>query len=82
VTGSTDGGVWGSEVYTTDSSLAAAAVHAGVLKAGEKAVIKVRIIAGQKSYLATTHNGVTSQDWGPWTTSFTVERVQAERSKP
>jgi LCCL domain-containing protein len=73
-TGSVDGAVWGGEVYTTDSNLGTAAVHAGVLRAGEKAIVRVRIVAGQKSYLGSTAHGITSQAWGSWTSSFTIER--------
>jgi hypothetical protein len=73
-TGSLQGSVWGSEVFTSDSHLGTAAVHSGVLKPGEVGVLKVRVLAGQKSYQATTSNGVTSQSWGPWNISFTVER--------
>lgn len=78
VVGSTTGAIWGDEAYTSDSSLAAAVVHAGVLKAGEKGIVRVRFLAGQKSYRAATRNGVTSEAYGPWTVSFTVERVKAE----
>ena len=35
VTGETHGPLWGTDVYTTDSSPAKAAVHAGVLRDGE-----------------------------------------------
>lgn len=73
VTGSTTDSIWGTEVYTTDSYLGAAAVHAGLLKPGQKGVVKVRILPGQKSYAASTRNGVTSQSWGPWGVSFTFE---------
>lgn len=74
VTGSTEGSVWGAEVYTTDSHLGTAAVHAGLLKPGEKGVVRVKILAGQKSYRSSTANGVTTQDYGPWATSFTLDR--------
>src|SRR6185369_1403563 len=47
VTGAANGSVWGSGVYTDDSTLATAAVHAGVLKVGEKGAVKVTILAGQ-----------------------------------
>lgn len=46
VTGSNTGSVWGADIYTDDSSLATAAVHAGVLGVGQKGVIKVTILAG------------------------------------
>ena len=74
VVGNPQGTVWGSEVYTSDSRLAAAAVHAGVLPPGQKAVVTVRILPGQKSYRGTTANGVTSRNWGKWKLSFTVEK--------
>ena len=76
VTGSLQGSIWGSEVYTSDSHLGAAAVHAGVLKPGERGVVLVKILPGQKSYRGTTSNGVVSNSYGPWSVSFTVERYR------
>lgn len=75
VTGSTDGSVWGTEVYTSDTHLGAAAVHQGLLKPGEKGVLRVKVINGQQQYLGTVKNGVTSQGYGEWTVSFTMSRV-------
>lgn len=66
VTGAVTGTVWGTKVYTSDSILAAAAVHAGVLKAGQRGVVQVKIIAPPASYEGSTHNGVTSNPWGAW----------------
>jgi hypothetical protein len=74
VTGTTAGSVWGSEVFTSDTSLGAAAVHQGLLKNGEKAVIRVKVIAGQSAYSGSTRNGVTSLSYGPWSVSFTLGR--------
>ncbi|HUU01781.1 MAG TPA: LCCL domain-containing protein [Myxococcota bacterium] len=76
VTGSLQGSVWGSEVYTSDSHLGAAAVHAGLLKPGEHGVVLVRILPGQKSYQGSTANGVTSNAYGPWSVSFTIEKYR------
>jgi hypothetical protein len=73
VTGSNTGSVWGADVYTDDSSLATAAVHAGLLLPGQKGVIKVTILPGQDSYPSLTRSGVTSGAWGAWTGSFRVE---------
>lgn len=75
VTGSTTGSVWGTEVYTSDTHLGAAAVHQGLLKPGEKGVLKVKVINGQQQYLGTVKNGVTSQGYGEWTVSFTMSRA-------
>jgi hypothetical protein len=70
VTGVVGGIVWGSDVYTSDSTLATAAVHAGVLAAGKTGTVKVRLLAGQASYGSSTRNGVTTQPYGPWSGSF------------
>jgi hypothetical protein len=73
VTGMAGGKVWGTDVYTDDSDLAAAAVHAGVLKDGQKGVVKVTVLAGQPTYTGSTRNGVTSSDYGTHPGSFKVE---------
>jgi hypothetical protein len=74
VVGNPQGAVWGTEVYTSDSRLAAVVVHAGLLQPGQKGIVKLRVLPGQKSYRGTTANGVTSRDWGKWNLSFTVEK--------
>lgn len=79
VTGSTSGRAWGSGVYTDDSNLATAAVHAGVLKAGETGIVKVTIVEGQNSYDGSMDNEVTTSDYGRWEGSFKVETVKVEK---
>ncbi len=76
VTGNANGSAWGSDIYTDDSALATAAVHAGVLKDGEKGVIKVTILPGEAMYDASMRNGVSSGQWGEWGGSFKVEGVK------
>src|SRR5690606_14627827 len=44
VTGAASGSVWGSGVYTDDSSVAAAAVHAGVVRVGETQPVEITIL--------------------------------------
>lgn len=80
VTGTTDGEVWGTGVYTDDSALAAAAVHAGLVKSGETRVVKVTIAAGEASYTGSAANGVTTGDYGDWEGSFKVEAVKAGKA--
>ncbi len=62
VTGSTNGRIWGGDnnIYTDDSIIATAAVHAGLVKAGQTGTIKVKILPGQSSYSSIKRNGVTS----------------------
>jgi LCCL domain len=80
VRGSTTGTVYGNGVYTDDSSLATAAVHAGVLRDGERGVVQVTILGGRDSYPSTTRNGVTSNRWGSWVGSYQVEAVPNVRA--
>lgn len=82
VTGATTGSVWGTEVYTSDTHLGTAAVHQGLLKPGERDVLKVKVIAGQNEYLGTTKNGVTSQGYGAWSVSFVIGKPVSQRTDP
>src|SRR3954452_22063910 len=70
VTGSTDGTVWGSDVYTDDSPVATAAVHAGLLKAGERGVVRVTVLPARDQYDGSTRNGVTTQPYAQWYGSY------------
>lgn len=81
VTGVGSGSVWGSGPYTTDSTLGAAAVHAGVLKEGETAVIKVRVKADAGGYAGSTRNGVATRDWGPYQGCFEVAARKKKRAE-
>ena len=72
VTGATEGSLWGTGIYTDDSSIAKAAVHAGVLQPNQQGIVKITILAGQNSYLATTANGITSGGYGQWSGSFSI----------
>lgn len=76
VTGANAGTVWGSDVYTDDSSLAKAAVHAGVLPLGQKGVVKVTFLPGQQAYQGSTRNGVTTANWNAFHRSFKVEAAR------
>jgi len=70
VTGAATGAVWGTDVYTDDSFVATAAVHAGVLRVGETRTVTVTILAGLNSYPASTRNGIATSSWGSWGGSF------------
>jgi hypothetical protein len=65
----TNGPVWGSGIYTSDSRICKAAIHDGALKAnGGKVTVIIK--AGEASYAGTSKNGITSADYGAWTRSF------------
>jgi hypothetical protein len=72
VTGIVHNNIWGSDVYTTDSSLAAAAVHAGVLKAGQTGVVRVKIVPSPPAFQSATRNGITSHAYTMFTAGFQV----------
>jgi hypothetical protein len=73
VRGNQNNAVWGSEVYTDDSSLDAAAVHAGVLEHGQVGTVKVTILPGRNSYVGSERHGVRSMDYGSYPGSYQVE---------
>lgn len=76
VTGKKDGGLWGGNgnIYTDDSDIAKAAVHAGLVKEGQTAIIKVKVMPGQSSYTGSTRNGVTSSNWGKYDGSYYISK--------
>jgi hypothetical protein len=74
VKGASSGNIWGTGLYTHDSSLAAAAVHAGALRAGEWGVVDVTVLPGQSSYKGSSANGVTSGSYGSHSASYQVSR--------
>jgi hypothetical protein len=76
LTGTTEGIVKGSELYTTDSVIAAAAVHAGVLKVGETGYVKISILPGEQEYHGSFANGVQTHDHPVYHKSFTIEAVR------
>src|SRR5262245_17253893 len=78
VTGAAGGSLWGSDVYTSDSTIAKAAVHAGVLKVGETGVVKVTLVAPPPTFQGGTRNGVTSSPYGAYPGAYTVEKVDPD----
>jgi hypothetical protein len=71
ITGNTGGGaIWGTNIYTNDSYIPKAAVHAGIVTAGQTKEVYIKIVEGQNDYPSTTQNGVTSDSWGAWGLSY------------
>lgn len=56
----TIGNVWGTEFYSSNSSICSAAVHAGLLNARDGGRVQMRIRPGEKFYNGTAQNGVSS----------------------
>lgn len=72
VTGRTSGPIYGAETYTTDSDLATAAVHAGILKDGETGVVQVTIVQSPNEFASTTASGITSRAWQSYPAAYTL----------
>lgn len=66
VTGVTEGQIWGTDIYTRDSTVGAAAVHMGLLKPGETKVLRLIVEPARPSYPGSTRNGVTTNDYGDY----------------
>jgi hypothetical protein len=75
VTGASNGSLWGTNVYTGDSALAAAAVHAGAVKVGETAVVRVTVMPPLRQYQGSVRHGLTSNDYGHYGAAYRVDRV-------
>ncbi|CAF0953075.1 unnamed protein product [Adineta steineri] len=70
ITGNSQGSIWGTDIYTDDSNLPLAAVHAGAVKIGETKSVTVKILPGELSYQASIRNGITSLSYGAWEGSY------------
>jgi hypothetical protein len=76
VTGAAGGSLWGTDVYTTDSTLATVAVHAGVLQVGQTGIVQVTILAPPPNFQGSNRNGVASGDWGAYPGAYKVSAVR------
>jgi hypothetical protein len=68
--GTGSGPVWGTDVYTDDSYLISAAIHAGVLRVGETKTITVTILPGQGAYTGSSRNAISTSRYGAWGGSY------------
>jgi hypothetical protein len=66
----TIGTVWGSEPYTTDSSVCTAAVHAGRISLADGGWVVIQIREGDQSYEGTTQYGIVTTAYGPYAWAF------------
>ena len=68
------GSVWGTDTYTSDSSICRAALHAGAVETSGGTVM-VAPAAGCPNYEGTERNGVKSSHWGAYGRSFSFPAV-------
>ncbi len=74
--------VWGTEIYTLDSSLSRAAIHAGLLKPGETKVIGVTIMGPQQSFVGSVQNGITSSNYAAFPGGFKFKTKSTRGTRP
>jgi len=65
------GSVWGTGTYTDDSSICAAAAHAGLITLASGGSVTIEIAPGESSYAGSVANEVSSSDYGSFSGSFT-----------
>jgi hypothetical protein len=65
------GSVWGTDVYTDDSSVCTAAVHLGLITEASGGRVVIQISDGLDAYEGSTENGITTQSYPAWSGSFT-----------
>jgi hypothetical protein len=75
VTGTTEGPAWGTDVYTGDTWLAVAAVHAGLVTPGQSAIIKVTLVEPLPQFVGSARHGVTTHDFGRFGSAYTLAAV-------
>lgn len=71
-TGSSNGNVWGTDIYTDDSILATAIVHAGFTSTNVTVITTVQILKGQNRYNGSSRHGIKSEHWGFWHGSYQI----------
>jgi LCCL domain len=73
--GGTFGSVWGTGIFSDDSSICTAAVHAGRLQQASGGPVTVFVHPGRANYQGSMANGVTSRDFGRFSGSFSFDAV-------
>jgi hypothetical protein len=68
----TEQGIYGSDIYTQDSSICTAAVHAGLITLAQGGVVTIEYRPGRPTYGSTVRNGIKSRTWGEYPRSFVV----------
>jgi hypothetical protein len=64
--------VYGSDIYTDDSSICTAAVHAGVISRARGGMVTIEIRPGRSTYGSTLRHGIKSVNFGQYGRSFVV----------
>lgn len=70
------GSIWGTDTYTTDSSVCMAGIHAGIITKEKGGAVKVTVVKSLETYTGSERNGITTSNWGTsWgDTAFQVSK--------
>lgn len=66
------GTLWGTDTYTLDSALAAAVVHASVVKDGQMGVVRIKIVPSPPAFTGSTRNGIMSHNYGAYPAAYKI----------
>jgi serine/threonine-protein kinase len=72
--GGTPATVWGTDVYTDDSSVCTAAVHAGLATFAEGGAFLLEVMPGRSRYRGSSAHGVTTRSFAAFPGSFALLR--------
>jgi hypothetical protein len=70
------GTLWGTDTYTLDSALAAAVVHAGVVKDGQTGAVRLKIVESPESFTGSTRNGVSSHNYARYPAAYKIIKLR------
>ena len=70
--------VWGSDIYTSDSSICTAAVHSGLITLQQGGTVTIELRPGRSVYGTSERNGVTSSEYGRWDQSFVFKTANTD----
>lgn len=70
--GGTPGTVWGTDLYSDDSSVCTAAAHSGRVSFAQGGEVRVLVLAGAGVYTGSARGGVSSASYGAWPGSFVL----------
>lgn len=70
--GGPPGSVWGSDIYSDDSSVCTAGLHAGRVNLATGGTFQIQMAGPQPGFMPTTRNGVTTRRYAQWPGSFTI----------
>lgn len=62
--------IYGTDIYTSDSSVCTAAAHMGLITLATGGVVTIEMRPGQQSYVSSDRNDLHSASYGPWEASY------------